>query len=478
MVGDKDERNDLHIEVPDLTILDLEVTNEKITRELQTLKRRCESLQGENILLSQKLQENQSHLERLSAAEAKLNAVQELEGILENAMLELNFLQTKCDTLESEKAKFQQNADLLRKNSGTSDADKKKLLEEADLLRKECSALKSENSTLKSENSTLKSENSTLKSENSTLKSENSTLKSENSTLKSENSTLKSENSTLKSENSTLKSENSTLKSENSTLKSENSTLKSENSTLKSENSTLKSENSTLKSENSTLKSENSTLKSENSTLKSENSTFEEQLKESRTRKEAISSSPVKEKKESQITASAEAEQTPKEEKQVPAPPVQKAEPAAPQKMRKLFELVEEEKVTIPAEKKEKKIKAKRYVLLVHSDPVVNHGLNTILKNEGISPVVAESGQNALKLIDSQNFAAIIMDTNATSDGMTGAYLFKSIQKKNSAMSEKMIFTSREDPHSSFLGFLKTTSNRFFPNPLENAELVKYLSEL
>ena len=471
MVEDKDERNDVHIEVPDLTILDLEVTNEKITRELQTLKKRCESLQGENILLSQKLQENQSHLERLSAAEAKLNAVQELEGILENAMLELNFLQTKCDTLESEKTKFQKDADLLRKNSGTSDADKKKLQDDADLLRKECG-------TLKSETSTLKSETSTLKSENATLKSETSTLKSETSTLKTENSTLKTENSTLKTENSSLKSENNTLKSENGTLKSEYSTLKSENSTLKSENSTLKSENGTLKSENSTLKSENGTLKTENSTLKSKNSTLEEQLKESITKIEAVSSRPAKETKESRITASAEAEHAAKEEKPAPAPPVQKAEPAAPQKMRKLFELVEEEKVTIPAEKKEKQIKAKRYVLLVHSDPVVNHGLNTILRNEGISPVVAESGQNALKLIDSQNFAAIIMDTNATSDGMTGAYLFKSIQKKNPAMSEKMIFTSREDPHSSFLSFLKTTSNRFFPNPLENAELVKFLSEL
>ncbi|MHC9542563.1 MAG: response regulator [Vulcanimicrobiota bacterium] len=443
MVGDKDERNDVHIEVPDLTILDLEVTNEKITRELQTLKRRCESLQGENIVLSQKLQENQSHLERLSAAEAKLNAVQELEGILENAMLELNFLQTKCDTLESEKTKFQKDADLLRKNSGTSDADKKKLQEDADLLRKECG-----------------------------------TLKSENSTLKSENVSLRSENNTLKSENGTLKNENSTLKSENVSLKSENSTLKSENSSLKSENSSLRSENGTLKNENSTLKSENGTLKNENSTLKSKNSNLEEQLKESITRIEEISSRPVKETKESRITASAEAEQTAKEEQPAPASPAQKAEPAAPQKMRKLFELVEEDKVTIPTEKKEKQIKAKRYVLLVHSDPVVNHGLNTILRNEGLSPVVAESGQNALKLIDSQNFAAIIMDTNATSDGMTGAYLFKSIQKKNPAMSEKMIFTSREDPHSSFLSFLKTTSNRFFPNPLENAELVKYLNEL
>jgi|GEM_PF-3264928 len=447
MAEDKDGRSDIHVEVPDLTILDLEVTNEKISRELQALKRRCESLQGENILLSQKLQENQAHLERLSAAEAKLNAVQELEGILENAMLELNFLQTKCDTLESEKKKLQENVDP---------------------LRVECSSLKSDNSTLKSDNATLKSDNNSLKSENNTLKTENSALKSDNATLKSDNNSLKSENNTLKTENSALKSDNATLKSDNNSLKSENNTLKTENSALKSENNTLKSDNATLKSENNALKSENNTLKSDNNTLKSDNIKLAEQLKDSVTKKERPGSDPVR---ETETAKSEGVSQTVKDEKPASAPP-------APQKMRKLFELVEEEKVTTQTEKKEKPVKVKRFVLIVHGDPVVSHGLNTILRNEGISPVMADSGQNAIKLIDSQKFAAIIMDTNATSDGMTGAYLYKSIQKKDPAMSEKMIFTSREEPRSSFLSFLKTTSSVFFPDPLENTELVKYLSEL
>jgi CheY-like chemotaxis protein len=410
MLGDKNGQNDIHIDVPDLTLLDLEVTNERISKELQAMKKKCDSLQGENASLSQKLLENQAHLERLSAAEAKLNAVQELEGILENAMLELNFLQTKCDSLETEKKKLQEDAGQIRQDFGSFDSERKKLHDEAELLKKERDILKIEKKAMAEQ--------------------------------------------------------------------LQASSKKAEVLAGQLLESSKKADALAEQLKESSKKVDTMAAQLNDKTKRIE--TLVGQLSESANRIEALTASLEEEKKKPKLLSSPEPAKPAGGESGKADEPAHSEEHAVPRKMRKLFELVaeEDEKESAPSEKKDKRAKARKYVLVVHSDPVVSHGLNTLLRNEGISAVMAESGENALRLIDSQSFAAIIMDINATSDGMTGAYLFKSIQKKNPSLSDLMIFASREEPHSSFLSFLKTTSNRFFANPLENAELIQYLNGL
>ncbi|MHC9542548.1 MAG: response regulator [Vulcanimicrobiota bacterium] len=145
---------------------------------------------------------------------------------------------------------------------------------------------------------------------------------------------------------------------------------------------------------------------------------------------------------------------------------------------KKLFEFIADEEETLPKVRPAKHRSSKKNVLLIHSDLFLIQGLKRIFEKENISILAAESGESALKLISSLNFALIIMDINPTSDGMTGVYIYKCIQKKSPGLSEKMLFVSNNTPHASFQNFLKTNNARFFNKPLENPGLIDHIRKL
>lgn len=100
-------------------------------------------------------------------------------------------------------------------------------------------------------------------------------------------------------------------------------------------------------------------------------------------------------------------------------------------------------------------------------------GIKNILTGEGIEFTLAESGDEALKLIEKQEFDMVFTDIKLSD--MSGNYIYRYIQKSKPHLSDKVVFFISENDYSKSVKFLESISNKHFIKPANQEDVATFI---
>lgn len=114
-------------------------------------------------------------------------------------------------------------------------------------------------------------------------------------------------------------------------------------------------------------------------------------------------------------------------------------------------------------------------ILVVDDEQSVRDFMAEVLTEEGYTVTTAQDGNEAIELIESVEFNAVV--TNMKMPGLSGEDLYLSIRRKDPSLADRLIITTGDVLNEKTRNFLKITGNRFIEKPFEIDRLLTVVAE-
>lgn len=116
-----------------------------------------------------------------------------------------------------------------------------------------------------------------------------------------------------------------------------------------------------------------------------------------------------------------------------------------------------------------------RRLLLVDDEPGILDVLRDVLTNCGYVCDTASNGEEALSRLNSAHYDLLISDLRMPD--MDGETLFKTLQSKRPALSQRIIFLTGDTVSTQSRGFLESTGNRWLSKPFNVRDIERAVSD-
>ena len=103
-------------------------------------------------------------------------------------------------------------------------------------------------------------------------------------------------------------------------------------------------------------------------------------------------------------------------------------------------------------------------------------GIKEIIEGEQLEITVVDSGEQALKMMEKEEFDLLFTDIALS--GVSGIYLYKFLQKAKPHVVDRIIFLLDDAGQKAAAGFLSQTGVKYFHRPVNSEEFVSYIRRL